>query len=189
MILFPFRRNPRAATIAKLYGAIVAQARQPAFYRDYAVPDTVEARLDMIILHLALVTRRFGDDAASRGLGQGIFDAFCQDIDDNLREMGVGDLAVPKQMRRVGEAYFGRAAAYRQALEEPGGPGLAEAISRNIYGSGALDSAGAARLTAYVTQAARQLAAQEAGAFHRGQIDFPDPESMPAHSGRNAIPA
>jgi cytochrome b pre-mRNA-processing protein 3 len=188
MILFPFRRAPRAATIAKLYGAIVAQARQPTFYRDYGVPDSVDARLDMVILHLTLLMRRLGDDAAQRAIGQGVFDAFCQDIDDNLREMGVGDLAVPKQMRRIGEAYFGRAAAYRRALEEPHGQGLAEAISRNIYGSGALDRAGAARLAAYVKQAVGRLAAQEPGAVLRGQIDFPDPDSVPAPLGRESTP-
>ena len=57
MILPLFRRNRRADTIAALYGTIVAQARAPAFYLDYGVPDTVAGRLDMIILHAVLVLR------------------------------------------------------------------------------------------------------------------------------------
>jgi cytochrome b pre-mRNA-processing protein 3 len=84
----------------RLYGAIVAQARSPSFYRDYGVPDTVGGRLDMIILHLVLLLARLkGESAQAAALGQHVFDAFCRDIDDNFREMGVGDLAVPREMR------------------------------------------------------------------------------------------
>ena len=49
-------------------------------------------------------------------LGQALFDRFCRDMDDSMREMGVGDLAVPRKMRRIGEAFYGRQAAYRAAL-------------------------------------------------------------------------
>ena len=62
--------------------------------------------------------------APGRSLGQRLFDTFCRDLDDNLREMGVGDLAVPKQMRRFGEAFYGRQAAYLAALECAGRAGL-----------------------------------------------------------------
>ena len=92
-MIFPlFRRNRRPDTISALYGMIVAQARLPCFYRDYAVADTVNGRFDLIVLHLALVLDRLAQDPALRDLGQGIFDRFCQDMDHNLREMGVGDL-------------------------------------------------------------------------------------------------
>ena len=94
---------------------IVAQARLPCFYRDYAVADTVNGRFDLIVLHLALVLDRLAQDPALQSLGQGIFDRFCQDMDHNLREMGVGDLKVPKQMRHMGEAFYGRSQAYRAA--------------------------------------------------------------------------
>ena len=110
MISCSFRRHRAGtATIEALYGTIVAQARPPSFYRDYGVPDTVNGRFDMIVLHLVLV---LGGCAAQRPkctrLGQAVFDLFCQDMDDNFREMGVGDLAVPKEMRRVAEAFYGR---------------------------------------------------------------------------------
>src|SRR5205085_1197593 len=104
-----FRRSPDP-TIAALYGAIVAQARHAGFYQNYAVPDTVLGRFDMIVLHLVLVLRRLRDGGAARSAtAQGVFDRFCRDMDDNLREMGIGDQAVPDQMRRVGEAFYGRA--------------------------------------------------------------------------------
>jgi cytochrome b pre-mRNA-processing protein 3 len=120
MILKLFRRTPQGGTIACLYGTIVAQARLPAFYRIYGVPDTVSGRLEMIMLLTVLFLRRLdGEAAPMRALGQGLFDQFCRDMDDSMREMGVGDLAVPRNMRRIGEAFYGRQAAYRAALEAP----------------------------------------------------------------------
>src|ERR1700753_3128154 len=104
MILRLFRHTPRADTIASLYGTIVAQARAPAFYQSYGVPDTVNGRLEMIVLHTVLLLHRLnGEPEDTRELGQGVFDHFCRDMDENLREMGVGDLAVPKKMRKIGE--------------------------------------------------------------------------------------
>ena len=118
-----FRRDPRD-TIGILYGAIVAQAKLPAFYLDYGVPDTVNGRFDMIVLHAALVLRRLSSEPApARAVGQAIFARFCRDMDHSLREMGVGDLAVPKQMQRVAEAFYGRARAYEAALTAGRRPG------------------------------------------------------------------
>ena len=135
-MIFPlFRRKPRGPdTISTLYGMIVAQARLPTFYREYAVADTVNGRFDLIVLHLAMVLDRLAQDAALQGLGQGIFDRFCRDMDHNLREMGVGDLKVPKEMRRMGEAFYGRSQAYRAAWAATDDGALAEALERNIYG-------------------------------------------------------
>src|ERR1700692_1118842 len=136
-MIFPlFRREPRGPdTISTLYGMIVAQARLPCFYRDYAVADTVNGRFDLIVLHLALVLNRLAQDGSLQPLGQGIFDRFCQDMDHNLREMGVGDLKVPQEVRRMGEAYYGRAPAYYAAVSTPdAGQALVATVTRNIYG-------------------------------------------------------
>src|SRR5215471_8437663 len=93
-----FASRTATATIDALYGAIVAQARLPGFYLTYEVPDTVEGRFDMIVLHLVLLFRRLAREPESvPALAQGVFDRFCRDMDHNLREMGVGDLSVPKE--------------------------------------------------------------------------------------------
>ncbi len=105
MVFQLFRSNGRAGTIRALYGVIVAQARLPAFYRAYGVPDTVEGRFDMIVLHVALFFRRVRADDEVRALGQLVFDAFCRDMDHNLREMGVSDVRLPRRMRDLGAAY------------------------------------------------------------------------------------
>ncbi len=177
---FPLlRRLARPDTISSMYGTIVAQARMPCFYRDYAVADTVNGRFDLIVLHLALVLERLAAEPALKGLAQGLFDRFWQDMDHNLREMGVGDLAVPRRMRELGEAYYGRLRAYRTALAE-GSPdaALGEALVRNVYGGRQSDAA--RRLAAYVRLAVGELAAQAAEALAGGVMRFPDPRAVPA---------
>jgi cytochrome b pre-mRNA-processing protein 3 len=174
-MIFPlFRRGARPDTISSLYGMIVAQARLPCFYQEYAVADTVDGRFELMALHLALVLERFAVDASLRELGQGLFDHFWRDMDHNLREMGVGDLAVPKRMRRLGEAYYGRAEAYRAALAADG-EALAAALARNVYGGGAANADAPRRLAAYMREAVADLARQDSKRLAQGLLHFPAP--------------
>ena len=192
MILPAFRRNPHSRSIHALYGMIVAQARSPAFYAGYGVPDTVQGRFDLIVLHLVLILARLGRDheprlgpgrhaEPSRGrslgqtIGQGLFDAFCRDLDANLREMGVGDLAVPREMRRFGEAFYGRQAAYREALAAADDRELEKALARNIFEAAGIDDR-AARLARYARAVAKLLDTVGEDALVAGQLVFPNPE-------------
>jgi cytochrome b pre-mRNA-processing protein 3 len=178
MILPRFRPRSQARSIRDLYGAIVAQARATGFYAAYGVPDTVEGRFELIVLHLVLLLRRLGRPGGEhgRGLGQDLFDAFCSDLDANLREMGVGDLAVPKAMRRFAEAFYGRQAAYLAALDSADEEDFEEALARNIYGAGTDDRT--ARLAAYAQAAVQRLDAQQDDALVRGEVVFPNPEAF-----------
>ncbi len=178
MIWRLFRPNSRDRSIDELYGAIVAQARLPAFYGGYGVPDTVEGRFDLIVLHLVLLIDRLGcDNGAGRGIGQRLFDVFCRDLDGNLREMGVGDLAVPKRMRRFGEAFYGRQSAYLAAFAAADERELEKALQRNIFQGEDVDR-GADRLARYVRAARRQFEGQEDSALLRGEVVFPQPDSI-----------
>jgi cytochrome b pre-mRNA-processing protein 3 len=173
--MLSFRRQPRDPTIEAVYGMIVAQARSPVFYSAYGVPDTVSGRIDMIMMHLVLVLRRLKAPADRvPPIGQQIFDRFCRDMDDNFREMGVGDLAVPKEMRRVAEAFYGRAGAYEAALAGPDDAPLVAALARNVFGTSE-PALGARRLAAYMKQAERLLATQNPA---EGRAVFPDPEQI-----------
>ena len=177
-MIFPrLRRGARPDTISALYGTIVAQARLPCFYQDYAVPDTVNGRFDVIVLHLAAVLERIASEPSLREVGQALFDRFWQDMDHNLREMGVGDLAVPKRMRSMGEAFYGRAGAYRAALADTDERALVKALMRNIYVDGAVAEA-PERLAAYLRHTVRDLANQEPGALAAGTLCFPDPHAI-----------
>lgn len=180
MIFFRSGRNRRPDTISALYGMIVAQARLPCFYREYAVADTVNGRFDLLVLHLSMVIERLGAEACCREQSQALFDRFCQDMDHNLREMGVSDLKVPKEMRRIGEAFYGRVRAYHAALAKPDDEALAEALSRNVYGRTMPDPALAGRLVAYMREAVGDLAAQAAVDIAEGRLRWPDPATIPA---------
>ena len=179
-MIFPlFRRRVRPDTISTLYGTIVAQARLPCFYREYRVPDTVNGRLDLLVLHLALVLDRLADEPQLRELGQALFDHFCTDMDRNLREMGIGDLSVPKHMQRVGEAFYGRARAYRAGLARDGQQALVEALERNIYGQeGAANRAAAARLAVYMRRTVGELRVQPSSEVLAGRLTMPDPTAI-----------
>ncbi len=179
MLLRSSRRQARRETIERLYGAIVAQSRLPSFYTDYAVPDTVEARFDLLVLHVHLVFRRLAEgDVASREIGQLVFDYFISDMDAAVREIGTGDMKVHKKMRDLGEAYYGRANAYDAALKEQGEAALASSLERNIYGGIEASPAAVQRLAHYVKAAVDGLAAQDAAAIAGGVLAFPDPEKV-----------
>ncbi|HEY2186289.1 MAG TPA: ubiquinol-cytochrome C chaperone family protein [Xanthobacteraceae bacterium] len=179
MIFRWFAPTPRDLSIPCLYGAIVAQARQRAFYEAYGVPDTVTGRLEMIMLHLILVLRHFQQPKLGRrNLGQALFDRFCCDMDDNMREMGVGDLAVPRKMRLIGAAFYARQTAYGTALAGGGSEEkLSAALARHVYG-GHSEVGAAARLAGYCRGVAEGLAGQDR--FDHGTIRFPDPEQVHA---------
>ncbi len=168
-----FRRKPQATTIEALYGAIVAQAREPVFYRIHGVADTLNGRLDLLMLHLALVFERLSQgDAASQSMGQAAFDRFCLDMDDHLREEGVSDIKVPKDMKRVGAAFFGRHRAYISALKAGDREALRAALRRNVFAD--QDAVGLGALVAYVEAASLALERQEVAAIASGRIAWPD---------------
>jgi cytochrome b pre-mRNA-processing protein 3 len=175
-MIFPlFRRSSRQDTISTLYGTIVAQARLSCFYREYGVPDTVNGRFDLLVLHLAIVLDRLAEGSELRALGQGLFDRFCEDMDENLREIGIGDLSVPREMQRIGEAFYGRAQAYRNALASEGDGALVAALARNIYGGAVPEPAAPIRLAAYIREAVRGLGAQQPADLLAGKLRMADP--------------
>jgi cytochrome b pre-mRNA-processing protein 3 len=184
MMLPAFRRTHHNRNIHALYGAIVAQARSPAFYIAYGVADTIEGRFELIVLHLVLVLDRLSrqtKDAHSRSaasdIGQRLFEVFCRDLDHNLREMGVGDLAVPRKMRGFGEAFYGRQAAYRAALAAAAETELEKVLARNIFGLAGSDGR-ATRLARYVRATAAGLDASEEASLVAGKIVFANPEGF-----------
>jgi len=175
-MIFPlFRRSSRQDTISTLYGMIVAQARLPCFYRKYGVPDTVNGRFDLLVLHLAIVLDRLAEGSELRPMGQALFDRFCEDMDYNLREIGVGDLSVPKQMQHIGEAFYGRAQAYRSALASDGEEALVAVLARNVYDGAVPEPAAPVCLAAYIREAVRGLGTQQPADLLAGKLRMPDP--------------
>src|SRR6218665_437315 len=134
MILSLFRKNTATAPVYAVYSAIVAQSRQPRFYADWLVPDTVTGRFDMISLHMALLFRRLrAETGEQKDFSQAVFDLFFKDMDRSLREMGVGDLGVPKRIQKMGNIFFGLLAAMNEPMDRDDAAGLEAVLARNIF--------------------------------------------------------
>ncbi len=190
---FGHREDPREEAAQALYGAIVGQARQVEFYRDCGVPDTVDGRFEMVLLHVFLVLRRLrqaaesgetsGAESASAAegpagdLSQRLFDTLFRDMDASLREMGVGDLSVGKKIKDMVEAFYGRVSSYETGLEA-GGAALEAALERNLLGTAEATREQIVALSGYVAAAADDLDGQALVSLLEGQVSFAAPPHM-----------
>jgi cytochrome b pre-mRNA-processing protein 3 len=171
----PFAPDPMLARAAALYTAIIVQARQPAFYATGGLPDSIDGRFEMVVLHSYLVLRRLrGAGEHADRLSQALVDALFADMDASLREMGAGDLGVGKRVKRMATAFYGRIAAY-EAGEKAGQP--AEAFRRNLFGTVTPTPSQLATMVAYANAAAAALVEQPLGEILAGQPAFPTLES------------
>jgi cytochrome b pre-mRNA-processing protein 3 len=159
-----------------LYAAIVAQARDARFYFDYGVPDSLDGRFEMIVLHCYLVLRRLrGAGAEAAHMAQALVDSLFLDMDANLREMGAGDLGVGKRVKRMASGFYGRVAAYERS--QAAGD-LKDALRRNLFGTVSPDPRELEGMEAYLFVAGSTLAAQPlaeilAGCPNFGAIELP----------------
>lgn len=171
MILSLFRKKTATEPVYAVYNSIVAQSRQPVFYAEMGVPDTVTGRFDMISLHMALLFRRLrhGPQTA-KDFSQAVFDLFFKDMDRSLREMGVSDLGVPKKIQKMGNLFFGLLAALNEALDRNDAEALAGVLARNVFegeGTPHLEA-----LAEYVVARDAELAAQSLDAITAGMVTF-----------------
>jgi cytochrome b pre-mRNA-processing protein 3 len=133
MALRLFRKKFRREVIETLYQSIAAASREPFLYLDLGIPDTVEGRFEAVTLHVVLVLRRLRQlPSPADQVAQDLVDCFFRHLDASLRELAVGDLAVPRRMKTLGEAFNGRSRAYDRALNDEAGEGLATTLARNV---------------------------------------------------------
>jgi cytochrome b pre-mRNA-processing protein 3 len=162
-VIFGVRKRAQAKSAGRdLYTAAVRQARAVELYENLGAPDTTEGRFELLTLHVILLIEALrGLGTAARPSSQALFDAYVSDLDGALREMGVGDLTVGKRMRALGRAFYGRAAAYREALAAlPENGPLEVVIGRTVMGDVA--SANSTALAAYVARCHEALTAPDA---------------------------
>jgi cytochrome b pre-mRNA-processing protein 3 len=158
-MIFNLFRKPVVApdAIDQAYRSIVAQSRQPRFYAEWGVPDTVTGRFDMVSLHLALLLWRLKREASARDFTQALVELFFRDMDRSIRELGVSDLGVPKKIKTMGNVFYGLVAALDPALDAGDAAALATILERNVYGA---PHAGIASLAAYLVDQSRELTAR-----------------------------
>lgn len=157
-----------------LYEAAVAQARRPEFYVHAAVPDTLDGRFDLLSLHVFLVFHRLRDEGPQAGaVSQAVFDHMFHDMDENLREIGVGDLSVGRKVKTMAKALLGRIAAYEPGLADQAV--LTDALNRNLYRGKPVAAEAVAHVARYMTAAVADLAGQDTAALLTGTVRFPEP--------------
>ena len=149
----------KTASVHEAYLSIVKQARLPELYATGGAPDNFDGRFDMMALHVHLILRRLRALGMGRSdIGQDLFDLFFKDMDQAMREAGVGDMGVGKKVQKMVEAFYGRATAYDEVLDalpdtnrEDMASGIYDILSRNLYPDAALSARHEAVLNALAT--------------------------------------
>lgn len=173
------RWRDRHQKARSLYGSIVTQARSRGFYAHWGVPDTAEGRFEMIALHLVVVLHRLGQAGQpGQRLARSLTETFAVDLDDNLREMAVGDLAVPRHVKRAVGALHERHAGYRAALEAPGDEPLTVAIRSRLEAAGVTEGLDARQICAYIRRARHRLDLLPGDEVVAGRIAWPQIDAV-----------
>ncbi len=169
--------RPRAAVQAgqTLYTAAVAQARAPAIYEALGAPDTAEGRFEVYSLHVVLLLDRLrGHGPVASDVSQALFDTYVKALDHALREMGVGDLSVGKKMRKLGEAFYGRAKSYEAAFAKlPQTEELADLVGRTVYAD--VEGATVDDMVAYIRKQRDGLSVQPLDGLLAGAVSWVKP--------------
>ena len=169
-----------------LYRAAVAQARDPAFYLNFGIADTVDGRFDMIVIHVMLIMRRLREAApgeVTAATAQRLFDLMFRDMDRSLRELGVGDMSIGKHIKKMAKAFYGRATVLEAGLDAArhGHTGalvdaLRETVYRHAVETPGGDSPGRDqtldRMAGYLLKAVQHLSQQSVGAIATGAVDL-----------------
>ncbi len=169
------KQGPDRQILDLLYAQIVAAARREVFFSQWQAPDTPLGRFEMVALHVFLFQHRLrGSSGAARDVAQQLIDDFFTDIEHSLRELGVGDVGVPKRMKKLARMFYGRTLSYARAIEENDEAALAVALARNVRPQ--VESWPQSRLLAsYVMAADAALAAQSLDDIVGGAVSFPAP--------------
>jgi cytochrome b pre-mRNA-processing protein 3 len=169
-IMSGFKRAANGRVIDRLHGDIMAAARRPGIYLHLGVPDTFEGRFEAFSLLAILTVRRLGQlEMPGPDMAQELTNAIFRHFDAMLREMGVGDLTVPKRLHTMAEAFMGRSRAYIAAGDDAAA--MAEALGRNVLGG----KGDPAALLAYVNAVADMLESASMATIYSEPLRFPEP--------------
>jgi cytochrome b pre-mRNA-processing protein 3 len=132
MRIWPFRRSRAAEDAGRLLAAVQNAGRRPALFGEGRIPDTLGGRFEAMTLHASLALIRLGADPGAGPLAQAFTDQLFRHFDAGLREAAVGDLTVPKRMRKLASEFYGRLDVYGNAIASADQPALAAAVARNV---------------------------------------------------------
>jgi cytochrome b pre-mRNA-processing protein 3 len=166
------RRRQRRSAIHEAYRQIVERARDPLLFHAWGVPDTLDGRFEMLVLHAFLVLHRLKSEGeATAAFAQALFDWMFADLDGALREMGASDLGVGPRVKTMARGFYGRVAAYEKGLGDEAA--LAAALGRNLFGTlGAAEERALAEAVRYVRDQAQALARVPLERLLAGEVPF-----------------
>ena len=168
------RRNVHIDTATELYGRLVALARSRPFYADLGVPDSPEGRLELLMLHVVLMLRRLGREGdAAAPVARALSERFVTDMDDCLREMGVGDVAVARKVKKAAAALMDRMRDYSAVLATGDNVGLAKLIAAHVTRADEPTSSSATTIAAYTMEMEAALTAAPLDALIAGTATLP----------------
>lgn len=168
--------DPNPGIAATIYPVLVAQARNAAFYLKRAVPDTVDGRFDLVVMHAMLIMRRLRTEGEpGMGVAQAVLDLLFADMDRSLREMGVGDMSIGKHVKKMAKAFYGRAQSYEKGMDAGTDAPLAEALQTNLYRAKPAGTGEVAGMVEYVLAADAVLKRTSFEDIRAGRIDWPTP--------------
>lgn len=167
-----FSPRPFQEEAHKAYLTLVARSRAPWFYQTLGVPDTIDGRFDVMVLHMFLLLHRLrGDESQQAGqFIRAVSEVFFADMDRSLREMGVGDTGISHRVKKMASAFYGRMNVYEQNLHKE--KDLEAAIGRNLYRSENPPACG--DIAAYMLRNVAHLSAQAEAGIIRGELSFVD---------------
>ncbi len=176
-------KNPYEQASGQVYAAVFYHARSPVFYTGYGVEDTIDGRFELLVLHMFLVISRLRVLEGDGGdFAQSLFDVTFANLDQSLRQVGIGDMGVPKRMRRMMKAFNGRMHAYEAALKSAKEGAAWERawsapLKRNLYGTcEAVCDEDLNRMLAYIKESTLALSVIDMDGFLEGALCFPEPK-------------
>ncbi|MEM7043936.1 MAG: ubiquinol-cytochrome C chaperone family protein [Pseudomonadota bacterium] len=180
--------EPEPSIAHRLYDRLVRHARFPIYYGRLGVPDTPEGRFEVLALHVGLAVRKLssqGDEG--RKAGQALFDLMVADLDMNLRELGVGDLSVGKQVKRLAQQFYARLAVLSDAFDDDRHDVLSPMLQTNVVASSPSASEQAAALADIVVALSEALDRHDPVELMAGKVILPDEPALTAIVDRKRL--
>ena len=168
-----FRAPPDRTAGEALYNRVLKQSRRPDFYLAGGVADTVDGRFDLLVLNVVLVLRRLrADGDATSRLSQALFDTMFENLDESLREIGVGDMSIGSKVKDMAQAFYGRAAAYDDVLGGEVEDDLTAVLLRNLYRNMDPSPEAVNAMASYVRRQVESLDRQSTADLVKGNVQF-----------------
>lgn len=184
-----FVSEPEPTVAHLLYDRLVQHARFPLYYGKLGVPDTPEGRFEILALHVGLTVRKLASlDDEGRKASQSLFDLMVADLDMNMRELGVGDLSVGKQVKRLAGQFYARLGVLGEAFDDGRMEALRPMLRTNLYGAASPSEDRIEHLVDILVHLREALDRQRPDDLKAGRLELPDEPTLAGLEKRSPAP-